>query len=79
MFRFQLHELLFAYTGFALGVVLFAALVHNVRRNRLERQALRNIVRCRLCAFEFRDETGGEFPRCPRCGAVASRERLSTL
>ena len=79
MFRLELHELLFVYTGLSLGIVLLAACMHNIRRTRREGLALRNVLKCRLCAFEFRDETNAEMPRCPRCGALVCRERLSTL
>jgi uncharacterized paraquat-inducible protein A len=79
MFRLDLHELLFVYTGLALGIVLLAAWMHNLRRTRHERHALRDLVKCRLCAFDFRDESATERPRCPRCGALVNRERLSTL
>jgi len=79
MFRLELHELLFAYAGFALGIVLLAAWLHNLRRTRHESLAFRNRLKCRLCAFEFRDDSHTELPHCPRCGALVSRERLSRL
>lgn len=77
--RLDLHELLFVYAGLSLGVVLLAAWLHNLRRTRRESHALRNILKCRLCAFEFRDESHTELPHCPRCRALVSRERLSHL
>ena len=79
MFRLELHELLFAYSGLCLGIVLLAAILHNVRRNHREARAVRNVVKCHLCAFEFRDTTGTELPKCPCCGAPAERTRLSRL
>ncbi len=79
MFRLELHELIFAYTGLCLGIMLVAALLHNIRRHRREVSAHRDLVRCHLCAFEFRDATGAEFPKCPCCGSSTSRERLSRL
>jgi predicted Zn-ribbon and HTH transcriptional regulator len=79
MFRLELHELLFVYTGLALAIVLLAAILHNIRRTRREQDALRDVVKCRLCAFEFRDDSGAECPSCPRCGALVNREPLSTL
>ena len=79
MIRLELHELLFVYTALALGVVLLAAWLHNLRRTRHESLALRNLLKCRLCAFEFRDESHTERPRCPRCAALVNRERLSRL
>ena len=79
MFRFELHELIFAYTGLCLGIILLASVLHNLRRNRRERLAQQDLVKCPLCAFEFRDESGAELPKCPSCGALANRERLSQL
>ena len=79
MFRLELHQLLFVYIGLSLGAVLLAAWLHNLRRTRRESFALRGILKCRLCAFEFRDESHTEIPRCPRCGALVNRERLSHL
>ncbi len=79
MFRLELHQLLFVYTGLCLGIVLLAAVLHNVRRHRREALAVRDLVKCHLCAFEFRDATGAELPKCPCCGAPANRDRLSQL
>ena len=79
MFRLELHELLFVYAGLCLGIVLLAAVLHNIRRNRRESLSVRNLVKCHLCAFEFRDDTGVELPRCPCCGALVNRDRLSQL
>jgi hypothetical protein len=79
MFRLELHELLFAYVGLCLGIVLLASVLHNIGRNRREVLAHRNLVKCHLCAFEFRDDTGADFPKCPCCGALVNRERLSQL
>ena len=79
MFRLELHQLLFVYTGLSLGVVLLAAWLHNLRRTRRESLALRDILKCRLCAFEFRDASHAECPRCPRCDGLVNRERLSHL
>ena len=79
MFRLELHELLFVYTGLCLGIVLLASVLHNVRRNRREKSALLGVVKCHLCAFEFRDDTGADLPKCPCCGALVNRDRLSQL
>ncbi len=79
MFRLELHEMLFVYTGLCLAIVLLAAVLHNVRRSRREALALRDLAKCHLCAFEFRDDTGAELPKCPCCGALVNRERLSQL
>ena len=79
MFRLELHELLFVYTGLCLAIVLLASVLHNIRRNRHERHAKRGLAKCHLCAFEFRDDTGADLPKCPCCGALVNRERLSQL
>ena len=79
MFRLELHQLLFAYTGFCLAIVLLAWWLHNVRRGRRERLALRDLARCGLCSFEFRDRSKASFPRCPNCGTPVVRTRLSRL
>lgn len=79
MFRLELHELLFVYTGLCLGVVLLAAVLHNIRRHRREANAQHGLVKCHLCAFEFRDDTGADLPKCPCCGALVNRDRLSQL
>lgn len=79
MFRLELHELLFVYTGLCLAVMLLAAVLHNVRRNRRETLAFRDLVRCQLCGFEFRDDTGADLPKCPCCGSLVNREPVSRL
>lgn len=79
MFRLELHELLFVYTGLCLAIVLLASVLHNVRRNRRETLALRDLVKCHLCGFEFRDDTSADLPKCPCCGALVNRDRLSQL
>ena len=79
MFRLELHELLFVYTGLCLGIVLLASGLHNIRRNRRESLAVRDLVKCHLCAFEFRDSTGDELPKCPCCEARSTRTKLSRL
>ena len=79
MFRLELHELIFVYTGLCLGIVLLASVLHNIRRNRRESLAVRDLVKCHLCTFEFRDTTGDDLPKCPCCGARTTRARLSRL
>lgn len=79
MFRLQLHELLFVYSGVCLLVILAAACIHNFRRSTRERSARRNLLKCRLCAFEFTETTDIVLPRCPNCGALTERKTLSQL
>jgi predicted RNA-binding Zn-ribbon protein involved in translation (DUF1610 family) len=77
--RLSFQELLFLYTGICLGGVLLAAWMHNLRRTRHERAAIRGLIKCQSCAFQFRDETGAILPRCPQCGALNERKPLSRL
>lgn len=79
MFRLSLHEMIFAYAAGALLVIFLAAWAHNLNRSRMERRALRNLLRCRLCAFEFRISSDAILPRCPRCNSLVERRRLSRL
>jgi len=79
MFRLELHELIYVYTGLCLVVILIASMLHNLKRTRREQLAMRGLVKCHLCAFQFRDETDAELPKCPACGAPVNREPLSQL
>jgi len=79
MFRVEPHQLLFIYAGLGLAVILIAALLHARRRAALERGALREMVKCSLCAFRFRNTTNLVHPRCPNCGALVERKPLSSL
>jgi rRNA maturation endonuclease Nob1 len=55
------------------------AIFLNGVRQRRERRAFRHVLRCGLCAFEFEDTTSTLLPRCPRCGSLNERYRLSRL
>jgi predicted Zn-ribbon and HTH transcriptional regulator len=79
MFRLDLHELLFVYAGLCLAIIFVASVLHNIRRSRGERLAHRGLVKCHLCAFEFRDSSSSELAHCPCCGAPANRDRVSRL
>ena len=79
MFRLDLHELLFVYAGLCLAIILVASVLHNIRRNRRERLAHRGLVKCHICAFEFRDDNGSDLAHCPCCGAPANRDPVSRL
>jgi len=79
MFRLDLHELLFVYAGLCLAIILVASVLHNLRRNHRERLAHRSLLKCHLCALEFRDDTRAELAHCPCCGAPVNRDRLSRL
>ncbi len=79
MFHLTLHEMIFAYTGGCLLVIFLAAFAYSSRRTHQERAATRNWMKCRLCAFEFRNPGTAVLPRCPRCDALVERRRLSRL
>jgi predicted RNA-binding Zn-ribbon protein involved in translation (DUF1610 family) len=79
MFRVEPHQLLFIYAGLGLAVIFLAALLHTKRRSGRERAAMREMIKCGLCAFRFRDETRMVHPRCPNCGALVERKRHSAL
>lgn len=79
MFRLSLHEMIFAYTGGCLLLIFLAAWAFNFSRTRRERAARRGLMKCRLCAFEFRDSGAAVLPRCPRCASLVERRRLSRL
>lgn len=79
MFRLELHELLFVYAGLSLAIILLAACLHNFRRSSRERTARRELLKCRLCAFEFTDHSGTVLPRCPNCQALTEKRPLSGL
>jgi hypothetical protein len=79
MFRVEPHQLLFIYAGLGIGVIVVAALLHARRRAAIERAALRDVVKCGLCAFRFRNTNGLVHPRCPSCGALVERKRLPSL
>ena len=79
MFQFTLHQLIFVYAGLCLATIAVAVFLHNFRRTRRERSAMRHVLKCAFCAFEFRDETVTVLPRCPRCNGLVERRRLSRL
>jgi predicted Zn-ribbon and HTH transcriptional regulator len=79
MFQFTLHQLPFVYAGLSIAAIAIAVLLHNLRRTRRERAALRHVLKCTFCAFEFRDETTTILPRCPRCRGLVERRKLSRL
>jgi|GEM_PF-1137523 len=79
LFSAELHQLPYLYAGAFLLIILIAYWLHNSRRTRNERAALKNVVRCRICAFQFRDETGVELPHCPRCQNLVERSPISRI
>ena len=79
MIAVSLQWLIFVYLGLMLALIFGAWLISEWRRQRRERHAFRNVLRCGLCAFEFEDKTGTLLPRCPHCGSLNERYRLSRL
>jgi hypothetical protein len=79
MFRVEPHQLLFIYAGAGVALISVASLLHTARRVRMERNGLRGVVKCGMCAFHFRDAAGMVHPRCPQCGALVERKRHSAL
>jgi hypothetical protein len=74
-----LSYLVLIYLLLMLGPIFCACLLNEWRRQRRERAAFRHVLRCTLCAFEFEDKTTALLPRCPRCGCLNERSRLSRL
>jgi predicted Zn-ribbon and HTH transcriptional regulator len=79
MFQFTLHQVIFVYAGLCIAVIAIAVALHSLLRTRRERAALRLVLKCGFCAFEFRDDTTTTLPRCPRCHGLVERRRLSGL
>ena len=79
MFRVSLTLLVFVYLFLFLTVVFGIWIWYEVKRQRRERYALRHRVRCSICAFQFEDATEEPLPRCPRCGRLNERGRVSLL
>jgi len=79
MISVSLKYLVLIYLGIMLGPILFVWFLHEWRAQRRERAAFRHVLRCTLCGFEFEDRTSAVLPRCPRCGSLNERLRLSGL
>ncbi len=79
MIEVSLHTLIVIYLSLMAGLVLADAIGNWIRRKRRERRAFKHAVRCRLCAFTFRDESAEPLPSCPNCGTSNERIRLSRL
>ena len=79
MIRVSLSYLVLIFLVLMLGPILCAWLLSEWRRQRRERAAFIHVTRCGICAFEFEDKTNTLLPRCPRCGSLNERYRLSRL
>jgi hypothetical protein len=79
MIPVTLDHLVVVYLAIMLGPIFFAWLLAGWIRQRRERAAFRHVIRCTLCSFEFEDSTSTLLPRCPRCGSLNERYKLSRL
>lgn len=79
MIRVSLTVLIFIYLAAFLTAVFALWIWVEWSRQRRERYAVRNRIRCALCAFEFEDPSEEPLPRCPRCGSLNERERFRML
>ena len=79
MIHVTLSYLVLLYLVLMLGPIFCAWIYNEWRRQRRERAAFRHVLRCALCSFEFEDKTRTILPRCPRCGCLNERYKLSRL
>ena len=79
MIRVSLTYLVLIYLVLMLGPILCAWLFTEWRRQRRERAAFTHLTRCGICTVEFEDKSSTLLPRCPRCGSLNERYRLSRL
>lgn len=67
MIRVSLTVLVFIDLAGMLGLIFASWLLSEWRRQRRERLAFRNVLRCAVCSAEFADFTLNPTPACPRC------------
>ena len=79
MIRVGLTVLVFIYLFLFLTAVFAIWFRYEWGLRRKERRAVRFRVRCSICAFEFEDVSKEALVRCPRCGALNERCRMSLL
>jgi rubrerythrin len=77
--RVSLGLLVFICLGAMLAGVFGAWLLFEWRRQRRERKAFEFIFRCGTCGCEFEDTSHEVLAKCPRCGSLNERYRLSRL
>ncbi len=75
MIRANLADLVFIYLFTFLITVFFAWLSYEWKKQRRDKLALRNRLRCGMCGLSFEDASSEELPRCPRCGSLNERFR----
>jgi len=75
----SLADLVLYSLGGMLAGIFGAWFLSEWRRQRRERLAFRDVLRCTFCGSEFEETTGDLLPRCPHCGTLNERFRLSRL
>lgn len=79
MIRVSLGMLVLICMGTLLLSIFAAWVLSESRRQRRERRAFENIYRCGSCGCEFEETSEEVLARCPRCGTLNERYRLSRL
>lgn len=79
MIPVTLGTLVFFCLGGMLAAIFGAWIVSESRRRRREHLAFRGVLRCTMCGCEFEDAGPDPIARCPRCGTMNERSRLSRL
>jgi rubrerythrin len=76
MIPVDLSTLVMITLALMLGPIFAAWLLNEYRRGQRERAALRHVIHCRLCGFEFSDPSQDVLAKCPRCNSL--NERFAT-
>ena len=76
MIPVDLSTLVMITLAIMLGPIFVAWLLNEYRRARREKAALQHVIHCRLCGFEFLDQSQDVLAKCPRCGSL--NERFAT-
>ena len=79
MIRLSLGMLVLVCMGILLLSIFMAWILFESRRQRRERRAFENVYRCGSCGCEFEETSEEVLARCPRCGTLNERYRLSRL
>ena len=79
MIQVSLSVLIFISLAAILGSVFGAWLLWEWRRQQRQRRAFQDVIRCTICALEFKAAMGEPLPRCPGCGHPNERRRFSRV
>lgn len=79
MISVSFQVLALIYLGLMLSPIIGAWFLNEIRRNRRKKTAFRHVLQCNICAFEYEDRTPTLLPRCPRCGSLNERYRLTRV